>query len=69
MPGAGDACHPSAPVADISSLASDSLPDVRSQRLVRSLNDIADALRAHRTVPCVAEYLDTHHAAHLPPTA
>ncbi|MER5638143.1 hypothetical protein ABT095_14440 [Kitasatospora sp. NPDC002227] len=45
------------------------LPDVRSQRLVRSLNGIADALHTHRTVPCVAEYLDTHHAAHLPPAA
>ncbi|MFJ5122388.1 hypothetical protein [Kitasatospora sp. NPDC088548] len=45
------------------------LPDVRSQRLVRSLNDIADALRAHRTVPCVADYLDRDHAAVLPPAA
>ncbi|MEU1284490.1 hypothetical protein [Kitasatospora sp. NPDC005856] len=45
------------------------LPDVHSERLVRSLNDIADAPHAHRTVPCVTEYLDTDHAAALPPAA
>ncbi|MER5354633.1 hypothetical protein ABT093_30415 [Kitasatospora sp. NPDC002551] len=38
------------------------LPDVGSERLVRSLHDIAGALRAHRAVPCVADYLDAHTA-------
>jgi len=39
------------------------LPDVRSERLVRSLRDVAGTLKAHRQVPCVADYLDAYRAA------
>ncbi|MFE3629463.1 hypothetical protein [Streptomyces goshikiensis] len=38
------------------------LPDVRSQRLIRSLRDIAGALQPHRQVRCVADYLDAYRA-------
>ncbi|MEV0536352.1 hypothetical protein [Kitasatospora sp. NPDC050463] len=39
------------------------LPDVRSERLVRSLRDVAGALQAHRQVPCVADCFDACQAA------
>ncbi|MFB7669153.1 hypothetical protein ACFC1R_35450 [Kitasatospora sp. NPDC056138] len=39
------------------------LQDVRSRRLVLPLHSIAEALEAHRKVPCVAEYLDAYRTA------
>ncbi len=39
------------------------LPDVRSERLIRSLRGVAGALQAHRQVPCVANYFDAYRAA------
>ncbi|MFC8452150.1 hypothetical protein [Kitasatospora sp. NPDC057223] len=39
------------------------LPDVRSERLIRSLRDIAGALQSHREVRCVATYLDSYRSA------
>jgi hypothetical protein len=44
------------------------LPDVRSQRLLRSLRDIANVLSVHRKVPCVADCLDAYRTA-VPTTA
>lgn len=38
------------------------LPDVRSERLIRSLRDVAGALQAHRQVQCVADYFDAYRA-------
>ncbi|WP_018545371.1 hypothetical protein [Streptomyces sp. LaPpAH-108] len=39
------------------------LPDVRSERLIRSLRDIAGALQPHHKVPSVANYLDIYRSA------
>ncbi|MER5866655.1 hypothetical protein [Kitasatospora sp. NPDC002040] len=39
------------------------LPDVRSERLIRSLRDIAGALQSHGEVRCVSAYLDSYRAA------
>ncbi|MFD5466682.1 hypothetical protein ACFWIQ_28190 [Kitasatospora sp. NPDC127059] len=39
------------------------LKDVRSERLTAAVHGIATALQPHRTVPCVAEYLDAYRTA------
>ncbi|MDH6575119.1 hypothetical protein [Kitasatospora sp. MAP5-34] len=39
------------------------LPDVRSERLIRSLRDVAGALKAHDQVRDVADFLDAYRAA------
>ncbi|MFJ3310322.1 hypothetical protein ACIPSA_46500 [Streptomyces sp. NPDC086549] len=39
------------------------LPDVRSERLLRSLRDIAGTLKPHHRTRVVADYLDTYRAA------
>ncbi|MFZ3475911.1 hypothetical protein ACODT3_40865 [Streptomyces sp. 4.24] len=39
------------------------LPDVRSERLLRSLRDVAGTLRPHHHARAVADYLDTYRAA------